>query len=146
MQCLCRCPAIFLQPFSFSTHLEAEPSRCKEYLLHRAASSSSSYSSSSYSSFYSSSLHRAPPPSCLHPILTSPAISADKMALRAAVSSHHHSFFIQQFLIEHLLCAATMLDTGSATANKACPRPTFHLLACGHPHPNPFSLLTPALL
>lgn len=68
-----------------------------------------------------SSLHRTPPPSRLHPILTSPAMSTDERVLRAAVSSHHHSFFIQQLLLEHLLHSATMQDTGSATANKACP-------------------------
>lgn len=34
--------AIFLQPFFFSTRLRAELSKCKEYLLHRASSSSSS--------------------------------------------------------------------------------------------------------
>lgn len=96
-------------------------------------------------SFPESSLHRTPPPSRLHPMLTRP-ISADEIVLRAAVSSHHHSFFIQQLLIKHLLYAATMLDMGSATANKACPWPTFHLLAYGHLHPNPVSILTPVLL
>lgn len=29
--------------------------------------------------------------------------------------------FIQQLLIEHLLYTVTMLDTGNATLNKACP-------------------------
>lgn len=125
--------AIFLQPFFFSTRLRAELSKRKEYLLTTQSFllllpatpffllSPGCSIWQHHPKFPESSLHRTPPPSRLHPILTSPAMSTDERVLRAAVSSHHHSFFIQQLLLEHLLHSATMQDTGSATANKACP-------------------------